>query len=196
MGFNAMDQPESELLIIDESSMIDTLLMDALLDAISSSARLVLVGDVDQLPSVGQGWYCESISELVAVVRLERIFRQTAVSDSILSGSGADPDASRITGSINLNRSRQSVLNPDGTGFEHREQWFKLMQQQNDYDKQVFNGDTGRIVFCDPKSREIHVQFDQGVIPYTAEEIDDLELAYAISIDNSQGNEYQLLSFH
>ena len=65
-----------------------------------------------------------------------------------------------------------------------------MIQQQNDYDKQVFNGDTGRIVFCDPKSREIHVQFDQGVIPYTAEEIDDLELAYAILIDNSQGNEY------
>ena len=77
MGFQRnRDQPlESELLIIDESSMIDTLLMDALLDAISSSARLVLVGDVDQLPSVGPGMVLRDLieSELVAVVRLERI---------------------------------------------------------------------------------------------------------------------------
>ena len=80
MGFQRnRDQPlESELLIIDESPMIDTLLMDALLDAISSSARLVLVGDVDQLPSVGPGMVLRDLieSELVKVVRLERIFRQ------------------------------------------------------------------------------------------------------------------------
>ena len=259
MGFQRnRDQPlESELLIIDESSMIDTLLMDALLDAISSSARLVLVGDVDQLPSVGPGMVLRDLieSELVAVVRLERIFRQAEdslitsnahhvrlghlpelprgetteklkdfyfiresdpeqivekvtrmVSKNIPERFGFDPFQDiqvltpmhrGVTGSINLNRSLQSVLNPDGTGFEHREQWFKtgdkLMQQQNDYDKQVFNGDTGRIVFCDPKSREIHVSFDQGTVRYTAKEIDQLALAYAISVHKSQGSEYPAL---
>ena len=259
MGFQRnRDQPlESELLIIDESSMIDTLLMDALLDAISSSARLVLVGDVDQLPSVGPGMVLRDLieSELVAVVRLERIFRQAEdslitsnahhvrlghlpelprgetteklkdfyfiresdpeqivekvtrmVSKNIPERFGFDPFQDiqvltpmhrGVTGSINLNRSLQSVLNPDGTGFEHREQWFKtgdkLMQQQNDYDKQVFNGDTGRIVFCDPKSREIHVSFDQGIVRYTAKEIDQLALAYAISVHKSQGSEYPAL---
>ena len=89
MGFQRnRDQPlESELLIIDESSMIDTLLMDALLDAISSSARLVLVGDVDQLPSVGPGMVLRDLieSELVAVVRLERIFRQAE--DSLITSN-------------------------------------------------------------------------------------------------------------
>ena len=237
--------------------MIDTLLMDALLDAISSSARLVLVGDVDQLPSVGPGMVLRDLieSELVAVVRLERIFRQAEdslitsnahhvrlgrlpelprgetteklkdfyfiresdpeqivekvtrmVSKNIPERFGFDPFQDiqvltpmhrGVTGSINLNRSLQSVLNPDGTGFEHREQWFKigdkLMQQQNDYDKQVFNGDTGRIVFCDPKSREIHVSFDQGIVRYTAKEIDQLALAYAISVHKSQGSEYPAL---
>ena len=183
MGFQRnRDQPlESELLIIDESSMIDTLLMDALLDAISSSARLVLVGDVDQLPSVGPGMVLRDLieSELVAVVRLERIFRQAEdslitsnahhirlgrlpelprgetteklkdfyfiresdpeqivekvtrmVSKNIPERFGFDPFQDiqvltpmhrGVTGSINLNRSLQSVLNPDGTGFEHRD---------------------------------------------------------------------------
>ena len=249
------DHPlESELVIIDECSMIDTLLMDALLDAIPSSERLVLVGDVDQLPSVGPGMVLRDLidSETINVVRLERIFRQSEeslitsnahnvrlghlpelpkgensgnlkdfyfiresdpeqivgkiiqmVSKNIPDRFGFNPFQdiqvltpmhAGVTGTINLNRRLQSVLNPDGAGFEYREQWFKigdkLMQQQNDYEKQVFNGDMGRIAACDPKSREVHVEFDQGTVRYSAKEIDQLALAYAITVHKSQGSEY------
>ena len=259
MGFQRnSDQPlESELILIEESTMIDTLLMDALLEAIPSSSRLVIVGDVDQLPSVGPGMVLRDLidSESVSVVRLEKIFRQSE--DSLITSSAhhvrqgnlpilpkggnsgnlqdfyfireSDPEqivekVTRMvskniperfgfdpfldiqvltpmhhgkTGTINLNRNLQNVLNENAEGFEYKEQWFKigdkLMQQQNDYEKQVFNGDTGRIVACDPKSREVHVEFDQGIIRYTAKEIDQLALAYAISVHKSQGSEYPAL---
>ena len=64
------------------------------------------------------------------------------------------------------------------------------MQQQNDYEKQVFNGDIGRIMACDPETREVHVEFDQGIIRYTSKELDQLSLSYAISVHKSQGSEY------
>jgi len=249
------DHPlEVELLIIDETSMIDTLLMDVLLEAIPSQARLVLVGDVDQLPSVGPGTVLRDLieSQLVPVIRLEHIYRQSIdslitdnahkvrrgvmpelprtapseklkdfyfiretepeqivekiiamASDRIPKRFGFDPfsEIQVLTpmhrgapGSINLTQRLQSVLNAEGSGFLHREQWLKVwdkvMQQQNDYEKQVFNGDIGRIMACDPKTREVHVEFDQGIIRYTSKELDQLSLSYAISVHKSQGSEY------
>ncbi len=256
LGFQRnRDQPlEAELLIIDETSMIDTLLMDALLEAVPSPARLVLVGDVDQLPSVGAGMVLRDLidSGMIPVVRLERIFRQAANSlitvnahnvrqgvlpelpDSRASAElqdfyfireteperivdkvvlmaneriparfGFDPFLEiqvltpmhrGLTGSINLNRRLQAAMNPEGKGFELHEQHFKVgdkvMQQQNDYDKQVFNGDMGMIRACDPQSREVHVEFDQGIVRYNGKDLDQLALAYAISVHKSQGSEY------
>ena len=249
---------EQELLILDETSMIDTLLMDSLLEAVPSASRLILVGDVDQLPSVGAGAVLSDLieSRSIPVVRLDHIFRQAA--DSFITVNahkvrrGEMPDFSNsnrqteeedqlldfyfikesnpekivekillmsteripqrfeldpmmdiqvltpmhrgVTGAINLNRKLQDVINPDAKGLEHREQWFrigdKVMQQQNDYEKLVFNGDLGRIVNCDPKTKELHVQFDQQIVHYQGKEIDQLSLAYAITVHKSQGSEY------
>jgi len=248
---------ESEVVVIDESSMIDTLLMDALMEAIPSSSRLVFVGDVDQLPSVGPGMVLRDLieSKMVSVVRLDQIYRRsedsliTTIAHQIRKGDipkfkknndpkileefyfipEKDPDKivnrvtqmvsknipdrfgfnpfrdiqvltpmhRGITGSKNLNNRLQDVLNPDGSGFKFREQIFKigdkLMQQRNNYEKEVFNGDMGRIISCDTKTQEIHVSFDQGIVRYTAKEIDQLALAYAISVHKSQGSEYPAL---
>ena len=89
MGFqrNSENQLEQELLILDETSMIDTILMDRFLEAVPSASRLIFVGDVDQLPSVGPGMVLRDLieSELVAVVRLERIFRQAE--DSLITSN-------------------------------------------------------------------------------------------------------------
>ena len=99
-----------------------------------------------------------------------------------------------VTGAINLNKKLQDLMNHGAKGLEHREQWFrigdKVMQQQNDYEKQVFNGDLGIIVNCDPKTKELHVQFEQDIIHYQANELDQLTLAYAITVHKSQGSEY------
>ena len=249
---------EQELLILDETSMIDTLLMDSLLEAVPSASRLILVGDVDQLPSVGAGAVLSDLieSRSIPVVRLDHIFRQAADSfitvnaHKVRRGEMPDFNSSNrqteddnqlldfyfikesnpekivekimlmsteripqrfeldpmmdiqvltpmhrgVTGAIHLNRKLQDVINPDAKGLEHREQWFrigdKVMQQQNDYEKLVFNGDLGRIVNCDPKTKELHVQFDQQIVHYQGKEIDQLSLAYAITVHKSQGSEY------
>jgi len=249
---------EQELLILDETSMIDTLLMDSFLEAVPSASRLILVGDVDQLPSVGAGAVLLDLIEsgTIPVARLDHIFRQAA--DSFITVNahkvrqGNVPDFSAlsqkvdaekelldfyfikesnpekivekillmstkripqrfeldpmmdiqvltpmhrgVTGSIHLNRKLQEKMNPDAKGLQHREQWFrigdKVMQQQNDYEKHVFNGDLGRIVCCDPKTKELHVKFEQGIVHYQAKEFDQLSLAYAITVHKSQGSEY------
>ncbi len=249
---------EQELLILDETSMIDTLLMDNFLEAVPSVSRLILVGDVDQLPSVGAGSVLLDLIEsgTIPVVRLDHIFRQAA--DSFItvnahqvrrgkalnfSALGHKKDVNQelldfyfikesnsekivekillmsteripqrfeldpmmdiqvltpmhrgVTGSINLNRKLQERMNPDAKGLEHREQWFrigdKVMQQQNDYEKQVFNGDLGRIVNCDSKTKELHVKFEHGIVQYQSKELDQLSLAYAITVHKSQGSEY------
>ena len=260
MGFQRdRENPlEQELLILDETSMIDTLLMDSFLEAVPSASRLILVGDVDQLPSVGAGAVLLDLIEsgTIPVVRLDHIFRQAA--DSFITVNahkvrrGEVPDFSRlnqsadaekelldfyfikesdpekivekillmsteripqrfeldpmmdiqvltpmhrgVTGSLHLNRKLQEKMNPDAKGFEHREQCFrigdKVMQQQNDYEKQVFNGDLGRIVNCDPQTKELHVRFEQEIVHYQAKALDQLTLAYAITVHKSQGSEY------
>ncbi len=260
MGFQRdRDNPlDQELLILDETSMIDTMLMDRFLEAVPSASRLILVGDVDQLPSVGAGALLLDLieSEVIPVVRLDHIFRQAKDSyitvnahkvrrGEFLDISNLNPSADTdsnlldfyfiqesnpkkivekilllnleripqrfkldpmmdiqvltpmhrgITGSLNLNKKIQEKINFDSKGMEFRGIWFKVgdkvMQQQNDYDKGVFNGDLGRIVNYDQKTKEFFVKFDHDIVHYDSKELDQLSLAYAITVHKSQGSEY------
>ena len=245
---------ECDLLIIDEASMIDVMLMSALVRALPPDAALLLVGDVDQLPAVGPGQVLSDIIEsgAIPVVRLTEVFRQDAESRIVVSAhainEGRMPElahkegdffffraadsaaaAERIVelvteripkrfghdplrgiqvlspmrrgaaGVEGLNAMLQQRLNPRasrpeaprierlGTAFHAGD---KVMQTANNYDKDVFNGDTGVIVSIDAETMTAIVDMDGRPIEYIADEMDDLVLAYATTIHKSQGSEY------
>ncbi|MCI0457845.1 MAG: ATP-dependent RecD-like DNA helicase, partial [Gemmataceae bacterium] len=241
-----------DLLVVDETSMVDTVLMNQLLRAVPADAALVLVGDVDQLPSVGPGMVLADVirSETVPVVRLTEIFRQaqqswivraahavnageqpesapagqgdfffvesltpdqiierlvTMIRDRIPARFRLDPlrDVQVLTpmnltplGSRSLNAHLQEVFNPlKGQAQIERFGWTfrvgdKVLQTVNDYQKDVFNGDLGRIVRLDIEEQELVVEFDGREVTYDFGELDELALAYAMSIHRSQGSEY------
>jgi exodeoxyribonuclease V alpha subunit len=241
-----------ELLVVDEASMVDVLLMRALLRALPDQAALLVVGDVDQLPSVGPGQVLADIigSAAVPVVRLTEVFRQAAESRVIINahrinrgqmpeldqtGPGsdfyfvdaADPedgvqkiltivrdripkafglDAVRDIqvlcpmnrgglGARSLNVELQKALNPPGEERVERFGWTfcpgdKVMQIENDYDREVYNGDLGIISRLDTEESELHVTFDGRDVTYGFGELDELVLAYATTIHKSQGSEY------
>lgn len=238
-----------DLIIIDEASMIDTQLMYHLLRAIPSHARLILIGDVDQLPSVGAGNVLQDIirSRQVPVVELKEIFRQARGSQIItnahLVNRGIFPELSSagkgdflyvecqtpeeiskeivhlvatklpkshrfhrfdeiqvltpmkkgIIGTENLNRELQKALNPSPSALVRMGRSFqvsdKVMQLRNNYQKEVYNGDVGRIVEINSAEQEIKVVFDAKSVVYDFSEIDELELAYAVSVHKYQGSE-------
>lgn len=246
----------ADLIIVDECSMLDVLLMHHLLKAVPGHATLVLVGDVDQLPSVGPGNVLKDVigSGRFPVVRLAEIFRQARQSSIIVNahliqqgkfprlqppeetGSGAlqdfyfiekdDPEevvrvilrlcTERIparfgldpveevqilspmhrglVGAQHLNTSLQDVLNPQGKTIERGGRLFrvgdKVMQIRNNYDKDVFNGDWGRIRNLDMELQELAVEFDGRTVAYEFSELDELVLAYAVSVHKAQGSEY------
>ena len=240
------------LLVVDEASMMDTLLFYHLLKAVPLGATVVLVGDVHQLPSVGPGNVLADIiaSGAVPVVELTEIFRQSAESAIICNAHminrgevpslesskerlsdfyfihqndperaadlmvdlvrnhiprrfGLDPvdDIQVLTpmhkgavGAGRMNARLQEALNPHGLEVRRGDLAFRLhdkvMQVRNNYDKDVFNGDMGRITHMDPEERSLSVTFDDRVVPYDFNELDELAPAYAISIHKSQGSEY------
>jgi exodeoxyribonuclease V alpha subunit len=228
--------------------------MANLLRALPPKASLLLVGDIDQLPSVGPGMVLRHIieSKVVPVVRLTEVFRQAAHSRIIINahrinegkmpefspkGSDSDfffvdrdePDQIAATlvemvktripakfrldpirdiqvlcpmnrGSLGireLNVRLHNELNPAranepfvekfGWQFRSRD---KVIQTENDYDKDVFNGDIGQIVKVDPVEREVVIRFDQREVVYDYGELDEISLAYAITIHKSQGSEF------
>ena len=241
-----------EMLVVDEASMVDVLLMRALLRALPDQSALLVVGDVDQLPSVGPGQVLADIigSAAVPVVRLTEVFRQAAESRVIINahrinrgqmpeldqtGPGsdfyfvdaADPedgvqkiltivrdripkafglDAVRDIqvlcpmnrgglGARSLNVELQKALNPPGEERVERFGWTfcpgdKVMQVENDYDREVYNGDLGIISRLDMEESELHVTFDGRDVTYGFGELDELVLAYATTIHKSQGSEY------
>lgn len=250
-GFNkGKDNPlVCDLIMIDEASMIDTQLMYALLKAIPSHARVIFIGDVDQLPSVGPGNILKDMisSERIMVTELSQIFRQAAGSKIITNAhsinKGYFPDISNPPGSDfifieaeepediqkkilhliqtelpekyhfnpfddiqilspmrkggigieNLNHLLQNALNPSTQPLCKMGRTFhlddKVIQLKNNYDKKVFNGDVGRIASIAMTKQELVVNFDGNMVPYDFSELDELTLAYAVSIHKYQGSE-------
>jgi len=251
------DRPlDTDLVVIDEVSMVDVPLACALVRALPDETRLVLVGDADQLPSVGPGAVlAETItSGVVPTVRLTEVFRQAARSQIVAcahqvnQGRAIEPppstgegevfvvqtdDAQRaaeiierlvveriprrygldpvddvqvlsptrrgVTGTARLNEQLQRVLNPGGSEVGGAEVargdhvlrfGDKVMQIKNDYDKDVFNGDVGRVVGVDTEARSLRVSFDGRTVPYGREDLDKLVLSYACTVHKSQGSEY------
>jgi exodeoxyribonuclease V alpha subunit len=241
-----------DVLILDEVSMVDTILMYHLLKAVPAEATLILVGDVNQLPSVGAGSVLKDIigSRTVPVVELNEIFRQAGESLIIVNAHKInkglipklrpakedledfyfieqdDPEQALntimelvceriprrfnldpvdeiqvlspmhkgIVGAGNLNMKLQHALNPTKMEITRGERTFRLqdkvMQIRNNYEKEVFNGDIGRITSIDPESQQVIITFDGIPVPYEYFELDEVALAYAISVHKSQGSEY------
>jgi exodeoxyribonuclease V alpha subunit len=245
---------ECDLLVADETSMVDIPLMHHLLRALPAKASLLLVGDVDQLPPVGPGMALRHLIEsgVVPVVRLTEVFRQAAHSRIITNAhrinEGQMPELpereaesdfyfierdlpERIADTLvevvkfripkkfrldpirdiqvlspmnrgslgirELNARLQAELNPPhpdepfvekfGSQFRVRD---KVIQTENDYEKDVFNGDIGQVVKIEPVERQVTVGFERREVVYEFGELDELSLAYAITIHKSQGSEF------
>jgi exodeoxyribonuclease V alpha subunit len=246
---NASNPLTGELIIVDEASMIDTMLMFNLLNAIKLNARVIFIGDIDQLPSIGAGNVLRDFisSEQIPITRLTEVFRQAASSKIITSAHlinhgimpdlrveknsdfffipqesmesiadtirdlvhtrlpntyGFDPfeDIQVLApmkrghiGTNNLNEILQKTLNPSsdplqkyGRRFHERD---KVMQMVNNYDKHIFNGDVGIIVNIDREEEALTVKFDNVAVDYEFSELDQLMLAYAVSVHKYQGSE-------
>ncbi|HVN98085.1 MAG TPA: ATP-dependent RecD-like DNA helicase, partial [Syntrophorhabdaceae bacterium] len=246
---------DADLVIVDEVSMVDTLLMHHFLKAVPEKATLILVGDVDQLPSVGPGNVLRDIIEagIMPVVRLNEIFRQSQRSMIIVNAHrvnhGEMPELERktehahdfyftaleepekvveeivrlykevipsrfgfdpmndiqvltpmhrgVVGVTNLNAELQKELNPCAHELVRAGKLFKtgdkVLQTRNNYDKDIYNGDIGRIRAIDTEVQEVKVDYDGRIISYEYADLDEIILAYAISVHKSQGSEYPVV---
>jgi exodeoxyribonuclease V alpha subunit len=263
LGFNLTEQRfemnrdntlDADTIIIDEASMVDTFLMYHLINAVHMGARLVLVGDVFQLPSVGPGSVLSDLikSQQIKTFELKKIFRQTGQSPIVVNAhrvrrgdipdldNAGDPDDlsefyfieqshpetvaktivelcrvriperfaldpineiqvltpmhKGVVGTYNLNQVLQQGLNTHPIAIRILGSPFKLgdkvMHLKNNYQKEVFNGDIGMICDIDSKGEVLAVNYDGRIVSYDFSEIDEISLAYAISVHKSQGSEY------
>jgi exodeoxyribonuclease V alpha subunit len=243
----------ADMVIVDEASMLDLLLTNHLLKAVHPESHLLLVGDVDQLPSVGAGNVLNDVIEsgVAAVVRLTEIFRQAEGSFIVVNAhrinqgqmplfakeatdfflfpaEDAEPAADLVVDLVQnriprkfgldpmddvqvlsplhrgaagvgeLNRRLQTALNPPALGkpeYRRGGSLYRLgdrvMQIRNNYDKEVFNGDMGRIAALDVVNQALAVRFDERLVDYEFSELDELVHAYAVSVHKSQGSEYR-----
>jgi exodeoxyribonuclease V alpha subunit len=250
---NESNPLDCEVLVMDETSMVDVVLMHSALKAVPQRASLILVGDVDQLPSVGPGNVLRDLidCERVPVLRLTEVFRQATGSQIVVTAHrirrGLMPetmgttesdfhfiereDPERIAATLEelvhsriprkffldpirdvqvlcpmnrgslgvreLNQRLQRALNPARPGepavekygwrFQIRD---KVIQTENNYEKEVFNGDIGNIEAIDPIEQEVSIRFDKRLVNYAFAELDEVSLAYAVTIHKAQGSEF------
>jgi exodeoxyribonuclease V alpha subunit len=257
--FNEENPLEAEAIVVDETSMLDLFLAHSLFKAIPPSAQLLLVGDIDQLPSVGPGMVLRDLiaSEQIPVVRLTEVFRQAASSHIVTNAhrinAGQYPQLMPTTkfaesdclwleapepelgaegirhlvseflpkhginpaqqvqvlspatrgevGTRHLNGMLQQVLNPASPGKTELSRGGsvlrvgdRVIQQVNDYQREVFNGDIGTVTAIDLEEQEVAVQFADGrVVSYDYADLSELSLAWAVTIHKSQGSEYPVV---
>ncbi len=240
----------TNFLVIDEASMMDLELAANVTRALMPSAGLLLVGDRDQLPSVGPGSVLRDViaSGLVPVAELREVHRQARASLIVANAhrinhgempdtaNGAEGDffffernspddvvatikqlvGTRLVGRFGitdpreiqvltpmnrgplgaqaLNRELQELLNPRGRELRAGDRRFRegdrVIQLRNNYDKLIFNGAIGRVAAIDTERGRVGVNFDEGHAEYDLAELDEVGLAYAISIHKSQGSQY------
>lgn len=254
--FNAENPLPASVIVVDESSMTDTQLCYWLIQAVATGARLIILGDVDQLPSVGPGKVLADmiVSGVIPVTRLIEIRRQAANSKIIVNAhkinNGESPEIDNsdknsdfwflraekdeeiaktliglvdrmaayykydpfddiqiltpqrkgVLGVYELNTRLQKLLNSKnlGTGIRLKQDDVdvefclgdKVMHIKNNRDLGVFNGETGRIIYTDRKARIVKVNFEDKIVEYAFADLEELRLAYAMTIHKSQGSEY------
>jgi exodeoxyribonuclease V alpha subunit len=248
----------ADAIVIDEASMLDLFLANSLMKAIPTNAQLLLVGDTDQLPSVGPGAVLQDLlaSEQVPVVRLTQVFRQAQMSQIVSNAhrinQGQFPQLEAVSnqpksdclwlgapepapglqairelitdlipqldfdpatdvqvlcpmtrgevGTRHLNQVLQELINPaSSTKAEITRSGMTLrvgdrvIQKVNDYDREVFNGDLGVITAIDPEEQEVKVQYTERLVSYDYADLNEITLAWAVTIHKSQGSEYPVV---
>lgn len=241
---------QDDVLIVDEMSMVNLMLMDSLMRAIRRDMKFIMVGDIDQLPCIGPGNILRDCidSGEIPVITLNKIFRQAAGSNIIMNAhnvkDGYDiivdnspksdfffikrdddimaeivqlvterlpkkygyrpidiqvltPMKKCAIGVDKLNAELQKKINPDGESITYGKTEFrvgdKVIQTVNNYEKDVFNGDSGFIDSIFREEKTVYVRFDDRVVAYTYADLEELSLAYALTIHKSQGSEYPIV---
>ena len=261
-----VDNPiPAEAVIVDEASMLDLFLANSLMKAIAPNAQLLLVGDIDQLPSVGPGAVLQDLmtSEQIPVIRLTQVFRQAQASaivrhahqinrgqmprvevvsvsgrrsrdnpqsdclwldvpepepgvqaiqeliSDLIPSLGFDPAQDvqvlcpmtrGLVGTRNLNQVLQQLINPPKTGKVELERGGmilrvgdRVIQKVNDYNREVFNGDLGTIARIDLEEQEVTVLFGERPVSYDYADVNEIALAWAVTVHKSQGSEYPVV---
>lgn len=252
-GYNEFNKLPYDVVILDEVSMVNIELMHIFLSAIAEKTKIIFVGDVDQLPAIGPGNVLLDLikSNVVPVVKLDKIYRQAATSDIVVNAHRVNhgempvvknskpntdfffikendygailrtvpelvktrlskayntspydiqvisPMKKNEIGSINLNNILQKAINPEGPSINYGGTAFrvgdKVMQIVNNYEKGIFNGETGKIIGINTEFRQATIDFDGNVLTYESGDFDELSLAYACTIHKSQGSEYPIV---
>ncbi|OED36532.1 hypothetical protein AB832_05670 [Flavobacteriaceae bacterium (ex Bugula neritina AB1)] len=249
---NSQNPLEADLVVVDEASMIDVSLMNSFIDAVGDNTSVILVGDVNQLPSIGAGFVLNDIisSGCIPVSELTEIQRQAEGSDIIKNSHtinnggrlyptpkgintdfhyievGSDEEAGDMavsiatkhayevfgfdpmtdiqvlcpmkktsSGTTILNeRIKRRLISEDAATIKVGDREFsvgdKVIQTKNNYEKEIFNGDVGFIREIHQSKKELVIDFENSAVRYTASELIQISLAYAITIHKSQGSEY------